>query len=72
MIGSYTIEQRTAVTWEQFSEKFHTGYVPMLERKILAQEYLDLRETMVTVMEITKMFTYRALFCPMFVAYDHA
>ena len=64
--NSYTLEQRAAVTWEQFSETFHTRYVPLVERKISAQEYLDLRQTTKSVMEITKMFNKRALFYPEF------
>ena len=38
----------------------------------MAQEYLDLRQATETVMEITKMFTKRAMLCPQFAAYEQA
>ena len=55
--GAYTLEQRVMVSWEQFSEMFHARYVPLVERDMLAQEYLDLRQTTNSETEITKMFT---------------
>ena len=51
---------------------FHTRYVPLVERKRLAREYLDLRQTTETVTEITKMFTERDLFYPKFTALEQA
>ena len=51
------------MTWEQFSMMFCMRYLPLVERERLAQEYLDMREGIESVTEITKMFTKRALFC---------
>lgn len=64
--------QRTTVTLEQFSKMVRMRFVPLVEKDRLAQEYLDLRQTIVKVMEITKMFTERGQFCPEFVASDKA
>ena len=60
------------MTWEQFFEMFHSRYVPLVERERLAQEYLDLRQGTESVMEITKMFMERAIFCPEFSASEQA
>ena len=38
-MGSYSDEQRTAVTWDQFKEMFRTRYILRLERELLAQEF---------------------------------
>ena len=64
--GSYTDDQRAAVTWEQFRDMFRTRYVPRVEREWLAHEFLTLRQDGESVMEITRMFTERAMFCPEF------
>ncbi|XP_023750831.1 uncharacterized protein LOC111899182 [Lactuca sativa] len=64
--GSYTDDQRAAVTWDQFREMFRTCYIPRLERERLAQEFLDLRQGSETVTKITRMFTERAMFFPEF------
>lgn len=40
----------------------------LVEKKRLAMEYLDLRQTTYSVTEITKIFTKRTLFCPEFAA----
>ena len=37
-------------------------YVPLVERECLAQEYLDPSEGTKSVIEVTKMFTERALY----------
>lgn len=37
--------------------------MPLVVRERLTQEYLSLRQTMESVMQITKKFTKRALFC---------
>ena len=47
---------------------FRSRYVPLVERESLDQEYLDLRQGTESVMEINKMFTDRAMFCPEFFA----
>ena len=38
-------------------------YVPLVEKERIVQEYLALRQTTESVIEITKIFTKRALFC---------
>ena len=58
--------------WEQFSEMFRSRYVHLVERERLTQEYLDLRQGTESVTEITKMFTERAMVCPMFSASEQA
>lgn len=63
MTGSYTTEQRVGVTWGQFVEMFHMEYVPLVEKERIVQEHLALRQTTESVIEITKIFTKRALFC---------
>ena len=55
--------EKAAVTWEWFVEMFHEGYVPLMERERLAQEYLLLRQTTKTVTEITRMFHDSSMFC---------
>ena len=57
MTGSYTHDQRVAITWEQLSEMFYLRHVPLVERESLALEYLDPRQTTEMVMKITKIFT---------------
>ena len=39
-IGSYSNDQRAAITWEQFQDMFRTRYVPRMERERLAQDFL--------------------------------
>ncbi|XP_023743859.1 uncharacterized protein LOC111892033 [Lactuca sativa] len=70
--SSYTPEQRASVSWEQFSDMFRSRYVPLVEWERVAQEYLDLRQGTELVMEITKMFTKRAMFFHKFVASEKA
>ena len=44
----------------------------MVERERLTQEFLDLRQDGEIVVEITRMFTERAMFCPKFASdQDH-
>ena len=43
---------------------FCSRYVPLVEREKLVQGYLNLRQGTEIVIEITKVFTERALFCP--------
>ena len=43
---------------------FCSKYVSLVERERLAQEYLELRQGTESVMEITKMFKERDMFCP--------
>ncbi|KAI3682050.1 hypothetical protein L2E82_50198 [Cichorium intybus] len=57
-----------AIMWPQFKEQFKLEYVPQVEMERLAQEYLNLTQTIETVTEITKTFYERALFCPEFAA----
>ena len=64
--GSYLDEQRGAVTWYRFWNMFGTRYVLQVERAMLAKEFLDLRQDSESVMEITRMFTEREMFCPKF------
>ena len=33
--SSYTHDQRSVLTWDQFSEMFHARYVPLVEMEIL-------------------------------------
>lgn len=42
MIGLYSDDWRTAVTWDLFKEMLRTRYIPQVERERLAQEFLDL------------------------------
>lgn len=51
------------VTWERFFETFYDDYVPLMEIERLAQKYLSLRQPIETMIEITKMFHERSLFC---------
>ncbi|XP_023747807.1 uncharacterized protein LOC111896008 [Lactuca sativa] len=71
MRGSYTDDQRAAVTWEQFRDMFRDRYIPRVEHDRLSQEFLELRQGTETVTEVTCMFTERAMFCPEF-ALEHA
>ena len=64
--GSYSDAQRAAVTWDQFRDMFSTRYVPRVEQERLAQEFLELRQDSESVMEITRMFTEKAMFFPKF------
>ena len=64
--GSYFVEQRATISWDSFMEMFHTCYITWVERERLAQEFLDLRQGSESVMEITRMFTERAMFCAKF------
>lgn len=66
MTGSYTSEQRTSFTWEQFYEMFRIRYLPLVERERLTQKYLDLRQTTESVKEIAKMLIETTLFLPGF------
>lgn len=43
-------------------------YDPLVEREKLASEYLFLKQMIELVMEITKIFVERALFCPKYAA----
>ena len=45
---------------------FYARYVPRVERERLAKEFLSLRQDGESVMEITRMFTERAMLCPKF------
>ena len=65
--GSYSDDQRAAITWEQFRDMFRTRYVPRVEQERLAQEFLTWRQDGESVMEISRMFTERAMFFPEFV-----
>lgn len=58
--GASSPVEKSAVTWEQFSEMLRTEYVPLVERDRLAQEYLLLRHATNLVTNITKMFTDKA------------
>ena len=51
---------------------FQTEDVPLVERGRLANEYFSLRQRTESVMDITKMFTERALFCPDYSTLKHA
>ena len=59
---SYTDDQIVAITWDQFREMFCAHYIPQVEPKRLAQEFLVLRQGVKSVTEITHMFTERAMF----------
>ena len=47
-------------------------YVLLVERERLLHDYLDLRKGTESVMEITKMFTEKAMFCPEFAIFEQA
>lgn len=64
--GSYTEEQRVAITWDQFRDMFSTRYVPRAERERLAHEFLYLSQGTKLMTEITWLFTERAMFYPKF------
>ena len=49
---------------------FCSRYVPLVEQGRLALEYLDLRQGIESVKEITKMFTKRDVFYPEFAAFE--
>lgn len=40
---NYSPNEKNAVTWEQFVEKFRAEYVPQVEKDRLIQEYLSLK-----------------------------
>lgn len=54
------------MTWDQFAKMFCSKYVQLVKSERLVHEYLDLRQETTSVMEITKMFTERDIFCPEF------
>lgn len=61
---NYSPTEKSAVTWEQFVEKFKAECVQLAERERHAQEYISLKQTLDLVTEITKMLTKRVLFFP--------
>lgn len=61
--SSYSPFEMTIVNWGKFTKIFCAEYMPLVVRERLTQEYLSLRQTMESVMQITKKFTKRALFC---------
>ena len=50
----------------QFREMFYSRYIPRVERERIAQEFLELRQGVESVTEITHTFTKRAMFYPEF------
>ena len=68
---SFSYEDQVAMTWEQFLEMFRMKYVPLVERMRLEDVYLPLKQMIELVMNISKKFTERALFCPEYVASEH-
>lgn len=64
----YSSAEKSVVTWEHFFWKFTEDYVPLVERERLAQELLSFKYTSESVVKITKMFTDRALFFPVYVS----
>lgn len=61
-----------AVTWERSTAMFHDEYVTPVEGERLAQEILTLKQGIVSVTVITRMFHERAMFCPEHVSTDQA
>ena len=61
--GSYSPLEMTTMNWDKFTKMFRAEYMPLVVSERLTQEYLSLRQTMESVMQITKKFTERALFC---------
>ena len=53
-------------SWDRFREMFSTRYVPRDEKERLAREFLELKQDLESVSEITGMFIERAMFCPEF------
>ena len=45
---------------------FRARYIPQVEREQLAQEFMSFRQDGESIMEITRMFTERAMFFPEF------
>ena len=63
---SFSDAQRAAVSWDQFRGMFSTRYVPRDEKERLAREFLELKQDLESVTEITRMFIGRAMFRPEF------
>ena len=56
------------MSWDDFLTRFQADFSPMIEAQQLAQEFLDLRQTIETVAEITSKFRERAYLVPQYVA----
>ena len=61
-----------AMTWTEFHELFMGKYFPATARHAKAQEFLELRQGMMTVMEYVSKFTELARFTDEYVATDMA
>ena len=66
MTGPYSDERRAALSWDQYTEMFHSRYIPWVEHEQLAQEFLELKQDSESVTEISRMFSEREMFCPEF------
>ena len=65
-MGSYSDAQRAAVSGRPVREMFSTRYVLRDERERFAREFLELKQDLESVTDITRMFIERAMFCPEF------
>lgn len=68
--SSYSPKKIAVVTWEECIDIFRTQYVLLVERDMLAQEYLSLKQTTNSMVYIIKMFIERPLFCPEYSALE--
>ena len=59
-----------AMTWAEFHELFMGKYFPAIGRHAKAQEFLELKQGTMTVMEYMAKFTYLARFSNDYVATD--
>lgn len=55
------------MTWSDFVTKFRAEFVSAVQLQQLAREFLDMRKTMESVVEITTKFRERALLVPQYV-----
>ena len=65
-MGSYSDAQGGCGFRGSVREMFSTRYVPRDEREGLAREFLELKQDSESVIEITRMFIERVMFCPEF------
>ena len=62
-MGASAIE---ALTWLDFVTRFRAKFAPVVELQQLAREFLDMRQTTETVVEITAKFWERVLLVPQY------
>lgn len=57
-------------TWEQFKELFTVKYSPQVEIERITDEFLSLKQTTETILELNALFLEKARFCPAYMAYE--